>query len=74
MLGNKLNDVNDTATLRLMVTQLWALLDDIDVASELCGDDSDQYRRVVEMVHQKRYNTGLTSNGNTIFYDTNDVK
>jgi len=74
MLGNKLNDVDDSATLRLMVTQLWGILDDIDIASELCGDDNDQYRRIIEMLHQKRYNTGLTSSGFTIFYDANDVK
>jgi len=73
VLGNKLDDVDDVATLRLMVTQLWGILDDIDIASELC-DDNAQYRSVVEMVHQKRYNTGLTSSGFTIFYDANDVK
>jgi hypothetical protein len=57
-----------------MVNQLWLLLDDIDIASELCGDDNEKYRAVVEMIHQKRYNTGLSSNGFTIFYDKNDVK
>lgn len=68
-----IDDVTGVSELQLLVKQLWGILDDIDVASELCDDDK-QYRSIVEMLDKKRYNTGLSSNGFKLFFNELDAK
>jgi len=47
---------------------LWQIIDDIDTASDIAKGDNVLYRGQVERLQQKRWETGITTDGYTLSY------
>ena len=46
-----------------IIEYLWKILNDIDTASKDAKNDNTKYRNIVEKLHKKRWNTGITTDG-----------
>jgi len=71
--GIPLKDVSK-CELQGMVKKLWAIIEDIDIASNMDEISDDTLRGVVNMTHSKRWNTGLNSNGRDLYFDKDTKK
>lgn len=65
-LGKPLAEVNNVDWLRQEVQRLWDLLDDIDTASDIAKGNDEWYRRRVEHLQAKRFDS-VTSDGYGLF-------
>jgi len=45
---------------------LWKLLDDIDTVSDWAKGNDVAYRRAVERIQKRRWDTGITTDGYTL--------
>lgn len=52
--------------LKNIVEFLWNIIDDIDSESDVCKADNDAYRRRVEKIQKRRWETGITTDGYTL--------
>lgn len=59
-------DPNLEQSNREIVEFLWQLLDDIDTISDWAKSNNVAYRRAVEKVQQRRWETGITTDGYTL--------
>jgi hypothetical protein len=50
-----------------IIKHLWAIIDDIDSASDMAKSDDKLYRGIVERLQEKRWETGVTTDGYSIF-------
>lgn len=50
-----------------LVDALWSLLDDIDSSGDVAKDDDATYRRRVERIQKKRWDTGVVTDGHHVF-------
>jgi hypothetical protein len=50
-----------------IIEHLWAIIDDIDSASDMAKADDTLYRGIVEKLQAKRWETGVTTDGYSIF-------
>jgi len=71
--GIPLNDVSNRE-LQMMVRKLWAIIEDIDIASNMDEVSDDTLRGIVNMTHSKRWNTGLNANGTDLYFDEDTKK
>ena len=62
--GDALLRVNELLSL---VGALWKLLDDIDTATDMAKNDDEGYRKAVEKIQAKRYDTGVGTDGYAVF-------
>ncbi len=51
------------------IEYLWQIIDDIDTMSDIAKNDDIGYRKKIEQLQNKRWKTGITSNGYTLNYD-----
>ena len=51
---------------RQIISFLWTLLDDIDTASDIAKSDDKMYKRLVERIQKRRWECGITTNGQTL--------
>ena len=49
-----------------IIKYLWQIIDDIDTASDIAKSDDALYRGMVEKLQKKRWNTGITTDGQTL--------
>lgn len=63
----KVEDCSDVCVLRELVSDLWALLDEIDTADDLAKFDNDWYRRRVRYIIDGRKRTGVACDGYNIY-------
>lgn len=50
-----------------IIEHLWMIIDVIDTASDMAKSDDKLYRSIVERVLILRFETGITTDGYTIF-------
>jgi len=67
--GIPVEELTDVKLLQELVLNLWALLDDIDTVDDMAKENDKSYRSLVGMIHTKRHNTGIVSDGYNLFYD-----
>lgn len=65
--SNLLATCENSTLLRLAVIRLWNILDDIDTVSDIVKGDDALYRSLVEGLQAKRHNTGITTDGYSLF-------
>ena len=46
-----------------IIEYLWMIIDDIDTASDMAKYNDVAYRKMVEKLQNKRWKTGITSDG-----------
>ena len=46
-----------------IIEYLWQIIDDIDTASDMAKSNDVAYRNMVEKLQEKRWNTGITTDG-----------
>lgn len=56
-----------------LIEQLWAIIDDIDTYGDMAKSDDKMFRRLVEARQKTRWNLGITSDGQGIQYDINNI-
>jgi hypothetical protein len=49
-----------------IIEDLWQIIDDIDTAGDMAKDDNSYYRKLVEQIQKKRWDTDIKSDGYTI--------
>jgi hypothetical protein len=59
---------NPLMTHKEMAEFLFSLLDDIDTASDMAKGDNEGYRKLVEKLQARRYETGITSDGQRLIF------
>ena len=50
-----------------IIEHLWMIIDDIDTASDMAKSDDKLYRSIVERLQKLRWETGITTDGYSIF-------
>lgn len=53
---------------------LWALLDDIDTASDIAKGDDAAYRAMVERIQRRRFEVGSTDGHAVTFFEKDDAQ
>ncbi len=51
------------------IEYLWQIIDDIDTMSDIAKNDDIGYRKKVEQLQNKRWKTGITSDGYTLNFE-----
>ena len=49
-----------------IIEYLWQIIDDIDTASDQAKGNNEAYLNMVEKLQNKRWKTGITTNGYTL--------
>lgn len=65
-----IENIEDIKILRTVVYDLWAILDDIEDISDVSKEDTRLYKQLVEQVQNERWNIGIISAGESLFYET----
>lgn len=51
-----------------IIVKLWSIIDDIDTYGDMAKSDDKLYRSLVERKQRTRFETGITSDGYSLFY------
>lgn len=58
-----IGEANLMKTHEQIIEELWSIIDDIDTLDDMCRDNDSMFRNYVRKSIQKRWETGVTTDG-----------
>ena len=65
--SQRLDECEDFEFLRNVAGKLWDIIDEIDTTSDIAKENDEWYRKRVEHLQKRRWETGITTDGYNLF-------